>query len=45
MTQHLFKFVTQWLLEFGCYHRPRAIVRRPARNANKFKAEGVPYKG
>jgi hypothetical protein len=41
----LLKFVTQWLIEFACYHRPLAIVRRPARNANKFKAEGEPYKG
>ena len=45
VTQRLLKFVTQWLIEFGCYHRPLAIVRRPARNANKFKAEGEPYKG
>jgi hypothetical protein len=39
------EFVTQGLLEFACYHRPLAIVRRPARNANKLKAEGEPYKG
>jgi hypothetical protein len=39
------EFVTQGLLEFACYHRLLAIVRRPARNANKFKAEGEPYKG
>jgi hypothetical protein len=45
MTQHLFKLVTQGLIEFACYHRPLKIVRRPARNANKFKAEGEPYKG
>jgi hypothetical protein len=45
VTQRLLKFVTQGLIEFACYHRPLAIVRRPARNANKFKAEGEPYKG
>ena len=45
VTQRLLKFVTQCLLEFACYHKPPAIVRRPARNANKFKAEGEPYKG
>jgi lipid II:glycine glycyltransferase (peptidoglycan interpeptide bridge formation enzyme) len=45
VTQRLLKFVTQWLTEFACYHRPLAIVRGPARNANKFKAEGEPYKG
>lgn len=45
VTQRLLKFVTQYLLEFACYHKPLAIVRRRARNANKFKAEGEPYKG
>jgi hypothetical protein len=45
MTQRLFKLATQGLIEFACYHRPLAIVRTPARNANKFKAEGEPYKG
>jgi hypothetical protein len=45
VTQRLLKFVTLWLTEFDCYHRPLAIVRRPERNANKFKAEGEPYKG
>jgi hypothetical protein len=45
VTQRLLKFVTQGLIEFGCPYSPLAIVRRPARNANKFKAEGEPYKG
>jgi hypothetical protein len=45
VTQRLLKFVTQEVIEFGCCHRPRVIVRRPARHANKFKAEGEPYKG
>jgi hypothetical protein len=45
VTQRLLKFMMQGLIKFVCYHRPPAIVRRPARNTNKFKAEGEPYKG
>jgi hypothetical protein len=45
VTQRLLKFVTQQVIEFGCCHRPRVIVRRPARNAKKLKAEGEAYKG
>jgi hypothetical protein len=33
------------VIEFGSCHSPLVIVRRPARHANKFKAEGEPYKG
>ena len=43
--QRLLKFVTQYLLEFACYQKPLAIVRRPARNAKELKAEREPYKG
>jgi hypothetical protein len=45
VTQRLLKFMTQEIIEFGSCHSPFVIVRRPARHANKFKAEGEPYKG
>ena len=45
VTQRLLKFVTEQVIEFVCCHRPRVIIRRPTRHANKFKAEGEPYKG
>jgi hypothetical protein len=43
--QLLLQFVTEQVIEFGCCNRPRVIIRRPTRHANKFKAEGEPYKG
>ena len=45
VTQLLLKFVTAQVIEFGCCYRPRVIIRGPTRHANKFKAEGEPYKG
>ena len=45
VTQLLLKFVTDQVIESGCCYRLRLIIRRPTRHANKFKAEGEPYKG
>ncbi len=45
VAQLLLKFVTEQVIEFGGCHRPRMIIRRPTRHANKFKPEGEPYKG